>query len=102
MIYFSADAGCPTTHTYAHCIDVKSLYGVSAYATFVTLLLSLVVVRMVRRRGRGNGISASPSAALQTSQEWSNVFFLTVRIFNFIFAYILKFVTSVMNSVVSL
>jgi len=74
MIYFLADADCPTVTTYAHCVDINSLYGVSAYATFVSGLLILVVVRMVRRRGRGNGITTSPSAALQTSQEWLNVF----------------------------
>jgi hypothetical protein len=60
---------------------MSTLYGVGAYAFFATIMLSLAGVRMVKRRGRGDGSSASTSgsAPLSISQECLYDFF----IFNF-------------------
>ena len=56
-------------------VQLTAAFSSSEKPLAVQFRPGVVVVRLVWRRGRGNGISASPSAALQASQEWSNVFF---------------------------
>lgn len=82
---FFAHAGCTVQH-YSHCIDISSLYGLGAYAFITTVLLSLAGVRMVRRRGRGNGNAASTSTPPQLSQGCLNVFYIFGRLFYFAFS----------------